>query len=609
MATLDLLGDWKRTQYAGDLRLADADKEVTLMGWVHRRRDLGNIIFIDLRDRGGLAQIVFNKELAPAAHARAEELRGEYVMAVRGRVARRQKPNPDLASGEVEVFASELRILNTAKTPPFVVEDEVSASEETRLRYRYLDLRRSHLQKNIALRHKIFLEIRRTLNELGFYEIETPMLTRSTPEGARDYLVPSRVHHGQFYALPQSPQMFKQLLMIAGLDRYFQLVRCFRDEDLRADRQPEFTQLDLEMSFPTQETIFGVIEQVMVRACAAAGINVKAPFRHMEYREAIKRYGIDKPDLRFGMELHEVTEHFAAAREKLHLEGSVHALVAPGAASFSRKQLDELGEQAKGLGARGLYTIKVAAEGVSSPLDKTLGAAAVQNIVAATGAKTGDLIVAVSAAEQIPGTDAAALIAGQLRLTLAERLSLVPKNRWEFLWLTGFPLFEWSISEKRWAAAQHPFTGIREEDVHKLESAPQDVRSKGYDLVLNGSELGSGSIRIHSQELQARVFALLGLNEEQRRQRFGFFLDALTYGTPPHGGIALGLDRVVALLAGEKSIREVIAFPKTTAAQDLMAEAPSEVEPEQLEELGIAVRPTEREAASGGAASGAKAPK
>jgi aspartyl-tRNA synthetase len=397
--------------------------------------------------------------------------------------------------------------------------------------------------------------------------------------------------------------------MIAGLDRYFQLVRCFRDEDLRADRQPEFTQLDLEMSFPTQETIFGVIEQVMVRACAAAGIDVKAPFRHMEYRDAIRRYGIDKPDLRFGMELHEVTEHFAAARERLRLEGSVHALVARGAASFSRKQLDELGEQAKGLGARGLYTIKVAAEGVSSPLDKTLGAAAVQNIVAATGAKAGDLIVAVSAAEQILGTDAAALIAGQLRLTLAERLNLVPKNRWEFLWLTGFPLFEWSTSEKRWAAAQHPFTGIREEDVDKLESAPQDVRSKGYDLVLNGSELGSGSIRIHSQELQARVFALLGLNEEQRRRRFGFFLDALTYGTPPHGGIALGLDRVVALLAGEKSIREVIAFPKTTAAQDLMAEAPSEVELEQLEELGIAVRPTEREPASGEAASGAKAPK
>lgn len=323
----------------------------------------------------------------------------------------------------------------------------------------------------------------------------------------------------------------------------------------------------------------------------------------MEYREAIRRYGIDKPDLRFAMELQDVTEHFAVAREKLHLEGNVHALVAAGAASFSRKQLDELGEQAKGLGARGLYTIKVTTEGASSPLDKTLGAPAVQNIVAATSAKAGDLIVALSAAQQIPGTDAAALIAGQLRLTLAERLNLVPKNRWEFLWLTGFPLFEWSLSEKRWAAAQHPFTGIREEDVHKLESAPQEVRSKGYDLVLNGSELGSGSIRIHSQELQARVFALLGLNEEQRRQRFGFFLDALTYGTPPHGGIALGLDRVVTLLAGEKSIREVIAFPKTTAAQDLMADAPSEVEPEQLEDLGIAIRPGGHGAASGGGGS------
>jgi aspartyl-tRNA synthetase len=592
-ATLDLLGDWKRTQYAGDLRAADADKDVVLMGWVHRRRDLGNIIFIDLRDRGGIAQIVFNKELGPAAHARAEELRGEYVMAVRGKVARRQKPNPDLESGEVEVFASELRILNTAKTPPFVVEDEVSASEETRLHYRYIDLRRTRPQRNIALRHRIFLEIRKTLDALGFYEIETPMLTRSTPEGARDYLVPSRIHHGQFYALPQSPQIFKQILMIGGLDRYFQIARCFRDEDLRADRQPEFTQLDLEMSFPTQEAIFGVIEQVMVRACAVAGIEAKAPFRHMEYREAIRRYGIDKPDLRFGMELREVTEQFAGAREKLHLEGNVQAIVAPGAASFSRKQLDELGEQAKGLGARGLYTIKVTAEGASSSLEKTLGAAAVQNIVAAVEAKAGDLILTVSAAEQIPGTDAAALITGQLRLAMAERLNLIPKNRWEFLWLTGFPLFEWSGSEKRWAPAQHPFTGIREEDVDKLESAPQEVRSKGYDLVLNGSELGSGSIRIHSQELQARVFGLLGLNEEQRRRRFGFFLDALTYGTPPHGGIALGLDRVVTLLAGEKSIREVIAFPKTTAAQDLMAESPSEVEREQLEELGIALRPAE----------------
>ena len=370
------------------------------------------------------------------------------------------------------------------------VEDEVTASEETRLRYRYLDLRRPHPQRNIALRHRIVLEMRKTLDALGFYEIETPMLTRSTPEGARDYLVPSRVHHGQFYALPQSPQIFKQILMIGGMDRYFQIVRCFRDEDLRADRQPEFTQLDLEMSFPTQDAIFGVIEKVMVAACAVAGIKVTAPFRHMEYREAIRRYGIDKPDLRFGMELCDVTSHFAAGREKLRIEGNVQAVVAPGAATYSRKQLDELGEQAKSLGARGLYTIKVAAEGASSPLDKTLGAEGVAAIVAATGAKAGDLIVAVSAAEQIPGTDAAALIAGQLRLSLADKLGLIPKDRWEFLWLTGFPLFEWSASEKTWASAQHPFTGIVEEDLDKLESEPQNVRSKGYDLVLNG--VGAG---------------------------------------------------------------------------------------------------------------------
>ena len=594
MAGLDLLGDWQRTKYAGDLRAADAEKEVTLMGWVHRRRDLGNLIFIDLRDRGGIAQIVFNKELGAAAHARAEELRSEYVVAIRGRVAVRQKPNPELASGEVEVFASELRLLNTAKTPPFVIEDEVTASEETRLRYRYLDLRRSRLQRALALRHRVVLEMRRTMDSLGFYEIETPMLTRSTPEGARDYLVPSRLHPGHFYALPQSPQIFKQILMISGLDRYFQIVRCFRDEDLRADRQPDFTQLDVEMSFPRQQDIFQVMEQVMVRACAVAGIEIKAPFRHMEYREAIRRYGIDKPDLRFGMELQDVTAHFAPAREKLHLDGSVQALVAPGAASYSRKQLDELGEKAKGLGARSLYTVKVAAEGASSALDKLIGVEGVQAIVAATGAKAGDLIIAVSAAEQIPGTDAAALIAGQLRLTLAERLNLIPKDRWEFLWITNFPLFEWSTSEKAWAPAQHPFTGIVEEDIDKMESEPWNVRSKGYDMVANGVELGSGSIRIHSQELQARVFERLGLNEQQRRERFGFFLDALTYGTPPHGGMALGVDRIIQLLAGEKSLRDVIAFPKTTAAQDLMADSPSPVDQSQLDDLHIGIK-AERE--------------
>ncbi len=596
---LDTLGDWQRTKYCGDLRAADAESEVTLAGWVHRRRDLGNLIFLDVRDRAGLAQVVFNKEQNAAAHARADEVRPEYVVAVRGRVVARQKPNPELPSGEVEVIGAELRLLNTAKTPPFQIEDEVTAGEETRLRYRYLDLRRSRPKRNLELRHKVVLEIRRALDELGFLEIETPMLTRSTPEGARDYLVPSRVHPGQFYALPQSPQIFKQILMIAGMDRYFQIVRCFRDEDLRADRQPEFTQLDLEMSFPTQDAIFGVIERVMERACAAAGIAVKGPFPRMEYREAIARYGSDKPDVRFGMELRDVTPHFAAGRETLRINGNVKAIAAPGAAAFSRKQLDELTERAKAIGAAGAFTLKVTADGVTSSLEKMLGAETLRKIADAAEAKPGDLVVAVTAKEQILGTDAAALVAGQVRLYVAEKLNLVPKDEWKLLWITGFALFEWSDSEKRVVSAQHPFTGIVEEDLPKLEDPSDEtrlsMRSKGYDLVLNGVELGSGSIRNHLEEVQTRVFRALGLSEEQQRARFGFFLDALTYGTPPHGGIALGLDRVAALLAGEKSIREVIAFAKTTAAQDLMAEAPSSVTVEQLIELGIYILPYQKE--------------
>src|SRR5260370_3124524 len=385
--------------------------------------------------------------------------------------------------------------------------------------------------------------------------------------------------------------------MIGGMDRYFQIVKCVRDEDVRADRQPEFTQLDLEISFPTQDTVFGVIEQVMVRACAVAGITMKAPFRRMEYRDAIRRYGSDKRDLRFGMELHDVTGHFAPARETLHIEGNVQALAAPGAATFSRKQLDEIAEKAKSLGARGVYTFKVTPEGVTSPLEKNLGPEALKKIAAAADAKPGDLVVAVTAKEQIPGTDAAALIAGQIRLHLADQLKLIPADRWEFLWITGFALFEWNTTDKAVVSAQHPFTGIIEEDIPKLEDASDEVRlsmrSRGYDLVLNGSELGSGSIRIHEQSVQERVFKALGLSEEQLRNRFGFFLDALTYGTPPHGGIALGIDRVVALLAGEKSIRELIAFPKTAKAQDLMAEAPSNVDADQLEMLGIRLKKVE----------------
>src|SRR5438552_4241968 len=406
---LDFLGKLKRTHYCGELRAKDDGRDAVVMGWVHRRRDLGNLLFLDVRDRTGIVQAVFNKETQPAAHAKAEQVRSEFVVAVEGKVVKRQKANPELASGEIELVATKLHILNNSKTPPFAIEEEINAAEETRLRFRYLDLRRPKPRRNLALRHKIILEMRKVMDELGFIEVETPMLTRSTPEGARDYLVPSRIHHGQFYALPQSPQIFKQILMIAGLDRYFQIVKCFRDEDLRADRQPEFTQLDLEMSFPRQEDIFGVIEKVMVNACAVAGIKATAPFPHMLYKDCIRKYGSDKPDMRFGMELHEVTSCFPEeAKTKLQIEGNVFALAASGGASYSRKQLDELTERAKSLGARGAYFVKLAAEGTTSTVEKLIGPENVKKLADACGAKPGDLVVAVSAKEQIKGTEAAA---------------------------------------------------------------------------------------------------------------------------------------------------------------------------------------------------------
>ncbi len=594
---LDPLGDWKRTHTCGELRPSHIGQRVVVLGWVQRRRDHGQVIFLDLRDRSGLVQIVAHKEKFPAIHARVNEVRNEFVLAVEGEVVRRESVNPKLPTGEVEILASRLAVLNDARTPPFPIEAEITASEETRLRHRYLDLRRPPLQRNLALRHRVVLAIRQALDAEGFYEIETPFLTRSTPEGARDYLVPSRVHPGHFYALPQSPQIFKQLLMIAGFDRYFQIVRCFRDEDLRADRQPEFTQLDLEMAFATRESVFAVVEKVMQAAFAVADYDITTPFPRMTHAEALARYGTDKPDTRFGMELINASNVFEGARETLRIGLPVHALAAPGAAGFSRKQLDELAAYTKAQGARALYTVKVTDGGLQSGLEKTLGIAGLEKLQAATCARAGDLILVMPSDEPTGGDRphaATSTALGALRLQLARELKLIPPGKWNFLWVTDFPLFEWSAAEKRWVSSHHPFTAPVEEDVDILESDPGRVRSQAYDVVLNGIELGSGSIRIHRQDIQQRIFRVLGLSEAEAKERFGFFLEALTYGTPPHGGIAPGTDRLVMLLAGEESLREVLAFPKTAQAQDLMADAPSPVASEQLDELGLALRPPKK---------------
>ncbi len=594
---LDPLGSLERTHTCGELRVADAGKSVLLMGWVHRRRDLGQLIFLDLRDRDGLTQVVCNKEKNPDAHARADECRSEYVVAVEGVVARRDKPNPNLATGEVEVMASRVYILNDARTPPFQIEDEITASEETRLRHRFLDLRRPRMQANLRARHQIALAMRRALDVLGFYEIETPFLTRSTPEGARDYLVPSRVHPGHFYALPQSPQLFKQLLMISGFDRYFQIVRCFRDEDLRADRQPEFTQLDLEMAYATPDRVFAVIERVMQAVMEAVGLKCAPPFPHLTHAQALARFGSDKPDTRFAMELVDISAAFGDARETLRVGLPVHGIVAPGAAGFSRKQLDALSEFVLAQGGRALYHAKVTEQGIDSPLKKVLGEAGLVKLREVTRTQAGDLILAVPS--DVPGGEGkphatATTVVGALRLHLARELKLIPVNQWNFLWVTDFPLFEWSAADNRWFSSHHPFTSPAEADLDKMESDPGKVRSQAYDLVLNGWELGSGSVRIHRQDIQQRIFRILGLSDAEAKERFGFFLEALAYGTPPHGGIALGLDRTTALLCGESSLREVIAFPKTTAAQDLMADAPSPVPQSQLDDLGISVNPPKK---------------
>jgi aspartyl-tRNA synthetase len=587
--TVEPLGQLARTHTCGQLTAADVGKDVVLLGWVHRVRDLGGVMFFDIRDRHGLTQAVVRDA---SLEDKAKRLRPEYVVGIIGRVDARARDaiNPKLQTGEIEVAAREIRLLNDAKTPPFPINEETQVSEDLRLRYRYLDLRRPRLQGNMILRHKAAFEVRRYFDENGFLEIETPILTKSTPEGARDYLVPSRVHPGEFYALPQSPQIFKQILMISGLDRYFQIVKCFRDEDLRADRQPEFTQVDLEISFATEPLVFSMLEPLMGRLMGLIGRDAPYPFRRMPYAEAIATYGSDKPDLRAGMELQDLSEPFRSSgfsvfRNAIDAGGEVRGFVIPGAAAYSRKVLDDLIEEAKGLGAAGLVWARHAEAGVQSPALKAAGEEAIRAALSRGGAGRDDLLVMAAG----PHASTARLL-GQLRLNVARRENRLDPNRYEFLWVVDFPMFDWLEDEKRWEFMHHPFTAPLESDAARLESDPGSVRARAYDLVLNGSEIGGGSIRIHDQNIQRLVFKMLGMSDQEAKARFGFFVDALEFGTPPHGGIALGLDRIVAILAGEQSIREVIAFPKTAQAVDLMAGAPSEVDPRQLRELHIQTR-------------------
>src|ERR1051325_5015721 len=579
----------------GTLRPSDAGKKAVLMGWVNRRRDLGNIIFIDLRDRTGITQIVFNRELNPAVHDKASAPRNEYVIAVIGSVKLRDADtvNKNIPTGEVEVVADEIRILNESKLPPFLPSDTALTNEETRLKYRYIDLRRDVMQFNIETRHKVAKAIRDYLSDQGFFEIETPFMTRSTPEGARDYLVPSRVQPGTFYALPQSPQLFKQILMISGFDKYFQIVRCFRDEDLRADRQPEFTQIDLEMTFPQQESVFAVVEGFLQAAFKVAGHDLKLPFPRTTYDEAIRNYGIDKPDLRLP-KLTDVRTAFTAENLQtlqLNPELPVVAIRIPKIGELSRKERDEnkplFGERKE---ARLIDDIK--------RLEKSFPEA-VAKLRQMSGVETDDLLVLVGGPLQVEKTglrpdygvfQAAGAFRVELARKYADRHMAFRQGGYHFTWVTDFPMFEYDETDKRWNAAHHPFTSPHEHDMDKLQSDPGAVRALAYDIVLNGTELGSGSIRIHRQDIQRKIFHALGMTEEEARSRFGFFLDALEYGTPPHGGIALGLDRIVMILAGADSLREVIPFPKTAKAIDLMVDAPTPVAEKQLKELGIATK-------------------
>ena len=590
---LDTLGNMKRTHNCSELTAKDIGKEVVLMGWVHRRRDHGGVIFVDLRDREGVTQVVFNPEFNKAVHEKAHGIRNEFVLATRGTVAPRPEGmiNPKLKTGEIDVMASKLKILNISRTPPFVLEDDTQVSESIRLQYRYLDMRRPLLQKNLMLRHRTAAAIRSHLNNLGFLDIETPFLTKSTPEGARDYLVPSRLNPGQFYALPQSPQIFKQLLMVAGFDKYYQIVRCFRDEDLRADRQPEFTQIDLEMSFVTEDDVMAVTEAMMADLFEEVlGLKIERPFKRLTHKEATGRFGLDKPDLRFGLELKDVSDIVANAEFKAFANvvkagGVVKAINAKGRVDLSRKEIDDLTEFVAIYQAKGLAWIKVRPDAWQSPIAKFFSESEREALRQRLDMEPNDLVFFIA---DKPNVVNEAL--GYLRAHLGYKLGLVDHEQYDFVWVIEFPLMEYDEDEKRYVATHHPFTAPLERDVERLTEAPLAVRSRAYDLVLNGAEIGGGSIRNHQVAVQKKVFEALGIDRQTYEKKFGFLLQALEFGAPPHGGIALGFDRLVMLMAKQSSIRDVIAFPKTQKAACPLTEAPCDASAAQLEELSLKVR-------------------
>jgi len=588
---IESMKGFKRTHKCGKLGLKNIDETVILTGWVHRRRDLGGVIFVDLRDRSGVCQIVFDKNVSEEAFEKGDRLRSEYVIGVKGKVKKRpdENVNPKIPTGEIEVFVEEVRIFSRAETPPFAVEDRINVDESIRLKYRYIDLRRPLMQKNIIIRSKATQAFRNFLNSRGFLEIETPMLTKSTPEGARDYLVPSRVNPGKFYALPQSPQLFKQILMISGFEKYYQIARCFRDEDLRSNRQPEFTQVDIEMSFVDVDDVLKLNEEMVKYVFEEIkGIKVDIPFPRITYQDAVEQYGTDKPDTRFGMKLVDITQivknsEFKVFRNTVEKGGNVKGInvKSPG---FSRREIDGLIDLVKEYGGKGLAWIMVEQNDVKSPISKFLSQQEIDQILQKMDAQPKDLLLFVADNRETVNT-----VLGNLRLELGRRLNLIDNKKFNFLWITDFPLLEYDEEEKRYVAMHHPFTSPKDEDIQILDTHPEQVRAKAYDLVLNGVELGGGSIRIHSTELQEKMLSLLGFSKEEAWNRFGFLLKAFKYGTPPHGGIAYGLDRIVMFLAETENIRDVIAFPKTQNAVDLMTEAPSEVDPKQLEELHIEV--------------------